>query len=112
MKILLMSLIISLGACNVSQKMYYDQQTQVTLLSAHKEKKSESCGLPHKMNRTWHVNLIDRGGHVFSYHHHTDSYAKQKWLVPGDKYTIRYTTQNYHTQGKYKIMYANLKRNN
>lgn len=89
---------------------YLDQQEQVILIDAFKEKKQQACGLPRHL-RTWHVDIVNKKGDTLSYHYHTESFAKQRWLIPGDKYTVRYTLKDSIHCGKYALVYADLKRN-
>lgn len=107
MKKLLIPLMLLTG-CSAS-RWIPDQQMQVTLIETHKEFKS--CGLPLNkgMGRTWHCDLKTKDGRIIPHHYFTESFAKQSWLVVGDKYTLQ--TDSRDSCGKYPYVYAILKHN-
>lgn len=92
MKKLFLCLAIAAGSCT-SGRYIPDRQVQLTLVEAYRETKINACGLPRE-RRTWHLILVTKKGDTLNHHYFTDSYAKQSWLRPGDKYTLSYRMQD------------------
>lgn len=110
-KILLFAAIAATTFGCSSSRYIPDTQIQLTLIRAYPENKSNSCGMPHNpevFGRTWHCDLLKKNGDTLRHHYFTVSQVKQSWLVPGDQYTLQYSTED---SCKHPYIYAKLKWN-
>lgn len=95
----------SMSGC-VGSRYVPDKSMQVTLVKAYKEPKEMACGMPRKL-RTWHIELKTKEGKIITHHYFTESFATQRWLVPGDQYTLSYRMQD-SIHCEFSYIYAKL----
>lgn len=105
MKKILIGIAFAAFGCS-SQKYIADKSIQVTLVKAYKEPKEMACGMPRKL-RTWHIELKTKDGRIIKHHYFTESFATQRWLVPGDQYTLSYRMQD-SIHCEFSYIYAKL----